>query len=490
MTPSAAFRFFLFLVFAAQTLFGQCARIVAPSVSPAAKSYVGDSIQVAIHSNCVHKMIIYTLDGSDPDPNRPGVGKCPYGCVITIHGTGTLKTRADGEPNQCPHWYDHDVLTATYTQIKPPPTPTIDTDRGIEWDGPMVITLSADRATSIHYTIDGREPSKQSTSYTGPFSVYKTATIKAKAFNESGGEAAESSVTEKAITILPAVAEVALAEYYSPLDQNPGPGGGLRIFPDLPWKGWDEQHRPQDLVRVIVRVYPARATTVYLQAVDVLDPSAADDAWSKATDLARTWPAGNDNLARTKRVNGVGVWSQNTTLVQTGGDGVGSTLFAVSMQPGDNYVFVASTVSRLLPAFPQPNAGYAVLDARIAYVPNESVQASPMLTVWRRLFVETDRMDPVRGNTVRGTVKAVRFNPPGVSSTINVGLSLKSVENRFVNGTLTIEGFGSMNVLASSKNPHGDDTVLVLGNLAQAVGRSFTLVDDDVKDGYGDGCAT
>src|SRR5437762_2248993 len=82
----------LFLFFTTPTLFGQCDRIPAPSISPGSKTYVGDSISVVIHSNCTHGMILYTFDGSDPDPNRPGVGKCPYGlwaigCTVVIHGT-------------------------------------------------------------------------------------------------------------------------------------------------------------------------------------------------------------------------------------------------------------------------------------------------------------------------------------------------------------------------------------------------------------------
>jgi hypothetical protein len=353
------------------------------------------------------------------------------------------------------------------------------------------VTLIAESDARIRYTTDGSEPNDGSPDYSGPLYIWATATattVKAQAYRQKDGVKAPSFTVSMVVTIVPFVTEVRLAPYYSTLDQNPGPGGGLRIFPDLPSRDFDNRSKPQDLVRVIVQVSQAQSTLVYLQAIDVDDPSDEDDAWSKATDLDANGPAGNDNRGRTKRTSGTGVWPGNRIAIRTGTNGLGGTEFAVSLQPGDNYVFVATTVPELLPAFPLPYAGRTILDATNVIAPNENMQTTPMLTVWRRLFVEIDRMDNVNGNSVRGTIKAARVNPLSVSTTLDVGLQFpKGVENRFMSGKITVDGIGALQVLASSNNSRGDDTVLVPGDISQAVGKAYVLVDDDVKDDYGDG---
>jgi hypothetical protein len=66
------------------------------------------------------------------------------------------------------------------------------------YDEPQTVTITADEGCAIYYTLDGTEPNDGSTSYTGPFVVSETTTIKAVAVN---AEDTQSKVTTAVITI-------------------------------------------------------------------------------------------------------------------------------------------------------------------------------------------------------------------------------------------------------------------------------------------------
>ncbi len=177
----------------------------------------------------------------------------------------------------------------------------------------------------------------------------------------------------------------------SPLDQNPHLGGGLRIFPDKtsPTDGLNRKE-----VRVRVVVAPAQAgTTVYLKAFDVDDPSSNQvpvDDEAKLTD--NRGPA-HTTLAATQTVT-------------TDANGVAVASFRVTMQPGNNFRVVASLDQAPLngvKAIQNDGVDAGLKDAQNNRVPtrqasNLRMLATPLLTVWRRLWVEVDDMAPVAGN--------------------------------------------------------------------------------------------
>jgi hypothetical protein len=121
-----------------------------------------------------------------------------------------------------------------------------------------------------------------------------------------------------------------------------------------------------------------------------------------------------------------------------------------------------------------------------------------MLTVWRRVHVEVDRMANVTGNSVTGVVAGVEVDSPRRGqSTVDLGLNLPApgalgtdgLLNRFEGGSIFINGISpAFSVVSNPAAVTGSDRVVVRGAVsAAAIGRSYRLVDDDEAHGFGDG---
>lgn len=104
--------------------------------------------------------------------------------------------------------------------------------------GTTVEITCATEGASIFYTLDGTEPTIQSTLYNGPITINETTTVKAFAVKE---EMVNSSVVAATYTVkaLPAVAETAMFDFVNPTtlnpaQQNPGDGQeGAIVVSDL-----------------------------------------------------------------------------------------------------------------------------------------------------------------------------------------------------------------------------------------------------------------
>ncbi len=170
---------------------------------------------------------------------------------------------------------------------------------------------------------------------------------------------------------------------YAEVGINPQVGDGLAVFPDA--KNPGQAFRPDVAVKVEVEPPVEVAVPVYLRWVDVDDPSAdaapVDDETKSADNEA-------DSAAIASPANAAG--------------GPALTYFSVSTQQGNNYRVAASTHQPWLadlcgpvksltgevrrgPCGTNPADGTA-LDA------SEARQVSDMLTVWRTLHVEMDKM--------------------------------------------------------------------------------------------------
>ena len=105
----------------------------------------------------IGKNLSWQQDGEHVIVNLPGYNpntfKAPYAYVIKINDYGRFAYK----PN----------IKATYKNNSLTPE----------------ITISTSPGATVRYTIDGSEPTEHSTAYTGPFTIAKTAQVRAKAFS-------------------------------------------------------------------------------------------------------------------------------------------------------------------------------------------------------------------------------------------------------------------------------------------------------------------
>ncbi len=138
-----------------------------PVLNPSTGSYTS-APNVEITCETEGATIYYTKNGEDPTTSS-SVYRDPI--TITLSGT-TLKAMAAKEGMD-----NSPIVSATYT-IQPD-KPTISIDNG-------AVTISAEEGLSIYYTINGDDPTTESASYTGTFSLEESCTVKAIAVDEYG----------------------------------------------------------------------------------------------------------------------------------------------------------------------------------------------------------------------------------------------------------------------------------------------------------------
>lgn len=109
-------------------------------------------------------------------------------------------------------------------------------------------------------------------------------------------------------------------------------------------------------------------------------------------------------------------------------------------------------------------------------LPTDMAKATEMLTVWRRVHIETDSMGIVNGNEVNGLVTGANPNPRANTTVLDVNQILE--HNRFENGLIRITGIGDFPVISN-----GRGRVIVQGVIPSTsiptAGAAFNLVDDD-----------
>jgi hypothetical protein len=177
--------------------------------------------------------------------------------------------------------------------------------------------------------------------------------------------------------------------------------------------------------------------------------------------------SGNDNRG--------GTGTLGATIVPTDSFGDAETTFEVTAYPGDNFRICASCSDDY-------NNGLQVsetnlVDADGNFLPTSFAQVTPLLTVWRKLHVEIDRMATVTGNQVIGTIDSARYNSRKDETKLILNLpgGLTRLESkRFVGGEILIDSM-PYPILGQK----GRNTVTVGGNAQGTGGKSYTLVDDD-----------
>ncbi len=242
------------------------------------------------------------------------------------------------------------------------------------------------------------------------------------------------------------------------------PNGGKRIFPDK--KTYDDPYPDRrTIVTVKATITPAIDNKhVYFKNFDVDDPSPVD--------ADTTGPDNN---------GGNGALSTNDAVTEDSGEA--RVRFAVTMNPGDNFRIAASVCQDRL------NETVTTQAMADADTPPPGVKFTPMLTVWRHLWIERDSMGPVASsgpekNYVSGTASRYELvSSPPARSRAYLGQNLPDElddENQFYPGRYRPTNRPAYSVFFSSGFLLGEDYVEVSGDLnADGAANTYDLFDDD-----------
>ena len=177
---------------------------------------------------------------------------------------------------------------------------------------------------------------------------------------------------------------------------------GKRIFPDFKNPSDTEiRHK----LEVIVKTSPALfGKTVYVKSFDIDDSTSKDfdlDENGAAPVIDTNGKAGGDNLTDYLNTPQNGqfwtgsAWGDHTAQGTVDANGETKFIFRVGMQPGSNYRVVASVIDEAMYAGVQTNNPAAPKYLGPEVNQNGGAAASPLLTVWRRLWVENDSMTAI-----------------------------------------------------------------------------------------------
>lgn len=121
--------------------------------------------------------IYYTLDGSDPSPEK-GIGTV-YTKPIVLHSLETIKAIAVKEG------YAHSAIAKTsFSNMKTLP-PILLLDSSVTYPSTQYVEIKpVTEGSSIIYTLNGTDPSDAGLEYTGPIEIGETTTIRAVAWKK------------------------------------------------------------------------------------------------------------------------------------------------------------------------------------------------------------------------------------------------------------------------------------------------------------------
>lgn len=257
---------------------------------------------------------------------------------------------------------------------------------------------------------------------------------------------AQMGTSQMCATIPVSVVDLASVEWVqlvSPLDTNPNPGGGLRIFPDF---SSPTNFAPQNRVQIKATLSaPLQGVPIFFKSFDVDDPS---------TNLVidPNGVRGGDNNG----ANGNGFFVETSAM--TDSNGVAFVEFVLSMQPGNNFrvgMSVAQSDLDQLTDDSVPSGNSAPT--------NTPAKFTDMLTVWRRLWIERDSMTAVTSNSFTARAIGVTRNitsSGAVFDRVQLDDFLPDDNDVFEGGTLSIPALGkTLLIYGNSDNFVAADTV-------------------------------
>lgn len=143
--------------------------VIAPTL-PAACSFVG-SMEVVIENTTDGATIMYSTNGEDGDYIQ--------GTSLNIEATTTVYAYAvkDGKESA--------KVNATYTRVAANPVITYTGD-ATAFDGSIEVTITQEENATCYYTLNGDEPTAESTQYVEPLVIKADATLKVIAIEDAG----------------------------------------------------------------------------------------------------------------------------------------------------------------------------------------------------------------------------------------------------------------------------------------------------------------
>ena len=171
--------------------------------------YGGGTMTIAAKSGTLASLTI-TYDGSNK-PNAAEVVNVGTYNIETGVWTGSAESVVFTRPSASGHWRVKSIV-ATIEGGENPPAPTVATPaitpNGGSFLGTQAVTLSCEtEGASIYYTLDGSDPTAESTLYAGAFELTESATVKAIAIKEND-KSAIASATFTAIPNYTTIAEL------------------------------------------------------------------------------------------------------------------------------------------------------------------------------------------------------------------------------------------------------------------------------------------
>jgi alpha-tubulin suppressor-like RCC1 family protein len=159
-------------------------KAVPPSFAPTGGVYTSPQT-VVISTSTLNSTIRYTTDGQLPTETST-----PYAGPLAI-GSQTLvcaKVFRNG-------WAASYPRDASYTFNLGTLAPPVFSPAGGTYPPPLEVVITADPQATIHYTIDGTDPTSSSPAYSSPAVLTANTTIKAKAFNPDWTASGVTSAT-------------------------------------------------------------------------------------------------------------------------------------------------------------------------------------------------------------------------------------------------------------------------------------------------------